>query len=67
MAVIVVRSGGPRFYLGLSSDTKPTATASARFFETDTSRLYIADGSAWGLANESGLDLGALEDLWPLR
>jgi len=47
-----------RQWVGLSSDTKPTAdvTAGSRFFETDTRLTYIYNNSAWTpIKIESGL------------
>jgi hypothetical protein len=34
-------------YTGLSSDTKPTAAAGSRYFETDTGRSFVSNGSTW--------------------
>ena len=42
--------GNPK-YIGLSTDTKPSnTTPGARFYETDTQRYYINDGSDWRLS-----------------
>lgn len=41
-------------FQGLSTDTKPTAASStigAKFYETDTTRTYTNDGSAWVLSD----------------
>ena len=48
MTVVLISS--IRNYVGLSSDTKPTApTAGSTFYETDTGATYIYDGAAWQL------------------
>ena len=41
----------PEEYIGLSSDTKPTSniTVGSTFFETDTSNVYIFNGTAWSI------------------
>ena len=40
-------------YLGLSTDTKPTAPlAGSTFYETDTGLVYLYSGSAWVLGPE---------------
>ena len=40
----------PQRYVGLSTDTKPaSAAAGSEFFETDSGRTYLSDGSAWAL------------------
>jgi hypothetical protein len=54
MAITVIRVASN--YVGLSTDTKPTAPAGSRFYETDTGHLYVSDGSAWSKVRES----------WPL-
>lgn len=43
-----------RFYIGTSGDSKPTdgAPTGSRFFETDTYKEYIFDGSAWQLVRK---------------
>jgi hypothetical protein len=42
------------YFVGLSTDTKPTSTAvlGDRFFESDTRLWYIYDGSTWSMLNE---------------
>ena len=43
-------------WLGLSTDTKPTAPpAGSEFYETDTAATYVYDGSAWQLRNAAGI------------
>ena len=44
-------------YVGLSTDTKPTAgvAAGATFDETDTGYRWVYDGSAWALAPSEGI------------
>lgn len=46
----VTRIATPHEYVGLSSDTKPTADVppGSRFFERDTGLEFIWDGAAWG-------------------
>lgn len=53
----VVRTTTIQNFLGLSSDTKPTADvpAGSRFWETDTGLLYRYDGSAWAEDRATGL------------
>jgi hypothetical protein len=39
-----------REFLGLAGDTKPTLTAGAagaKFYETDTGKIFIWNGTAW--------------------
>jgi hypothetical protein len=39
-----------REFLGLAGDTKPTLTTGgvgAKFYETDTGKIFIWDGAAW--------------------
>ena len=42
------------YFVGLSTDTKPTETAvlGDRFFESDTRLWYIYDGTSWSMLNE---------------
>jgi len=41
------------YFVGLSTDTKPTETAvlGDRFFESDTRLWYIYDGTSWSMLN----------------
>lgn len=54
-----VRGVGTRvkkYWIGLSTDTKPTPTAiqiGALFKETDTNRLFVWDSTAWYVVNNS--------------
>ena len=57
MAVELVTSA--RKYLGTSADTKPTATAAtstlqpgATFFETDTLRAFVWNGTEWKMTSD---------------
>jgi hypothetical protein len=48
-------------YIGLSTDAKPSTNVQpgATFYETDTGRHYIFDGSAWQpLVTQYGFNLG---------
>ena len=47
MAVVLVTA--IRRYVGLEADTKPTVgvPAGATFYETDTLRTFVYDGTAW--------------------
>ncbi len=49
MTVVLYQPNRRKFYIGLSTDSKPTdeVTAGSEFFETDTKATYIFDGSAW--------------------
>lgn len=50
----------PHYYIGLSTDTKPTtASIGDEFFETNTRLTYIFDGSNWSqkVASASGSDV----------
>lgn len=51
----MTRMGVPQFYLGLSTDTKPTGVdVGSRCLETDTGAWYItADGTNWVLDKRS--------------
>ncbi len=44
----------PHYYIGLSTDTKPSAMIGDEFFETDTRLWYIYNGSAWSQKPASG-------------
>jgi hypothetical protein len=46
MAVVLADNG---LYHGLSSDTKPTAPAGYRFYETDIYDTHVSDGTHWWL------------------
>ena len=47
MAVVI--TAAIKRYLGLSGDTKPTTDtpAGSTFYETDTQREYVYNGSTW--------------------
>lgn len=49
------RMSVPHFYIGLSTDTKPTGVeVGSRSYETDTGDWYItADGTVWVLDKRS--------------
>lgn len=50
MAVQLLSKSDSAIYVGLSSDTKPTApTILSKFLEVDTKLWYLWDGSAWVL------------------
>lgn len=55
MAVTLIRAA--RQYVGLSTDSKPTAEAGAMFIETDTGIVSVSDGSTWNMVRKT----------WPLR
>lgn len=46
------KSPGPKAYMGLSTETKPTGTTTttgSTFEETNTTRIYTYNGSSWNL------------------
>ena len=48
MAVVPVNNFGPMKFIGLQSDTKPSAPpAGSIFIESDTGRRYVFDAVAW--------------------
>ena len=53
-ATVRVQSPSPKYYIGASSDTKPTdaiTTPGSTFMECDTGRTYIYDGATWYITN----------------
>ena len=43
-------------HTGLSTDSKPDATAGSKFYETDTKKKYVSDGTSWTEDPENTLD-----------
>jgi hypothetical protein len=61
MAVTTILEQNYFIYKGLSTDTKPTFTGrpfpessyrGAMFFETNTGRIFVFNGTSWVLSNE---------------
>jgi hypothetical protein len=50
----------PHYYIGLSTDTKPSAMVGDEFFETNTKLWYIYNGSTWSQKPASGGGSGSL-------
>ena len=46
---MAVTEYAPNHYIGLSSDSKPTGTTGADFWESDTKLTYTYTGSAWSV------------------
>jgi hypothetical protein len=44
---MTVQHKGNQDYTGLSTDTKPTASAGSEFTETDTRKTYVNNGTEW--------------------
>jgi hypothetical protein len=52
---MTVQQIGPKEYIGLSTDTKPSATIGSTFFEYDRKRTYVTrDGTNWLLEDAPG-------------
>ncbi len=47
VAAEVNRVGGTQTFVGLSSDTKPSADEGSTYIETDTGKKWLYDGSSW--------------------
>lgn len=43
-------------HTGLSTDSKPTASAGSKFYETDTKKKYVSDGTNWTEDPENTVD-----------
>lgn len=45
-------------YVGTSGDSKPTASVGSEYYETDTGKVFITNGSTWSL--KPGIDGGTV-------
>ena len=45
----------PHYYIGLSTDTKPTVEIGDEFYETNTGAYYIFDGTTWNAKPSSNI------------
>lgn len=51
-------------YVGLSTDTKPVGVgAGSKFYEEDTSDVYVYDGNSWELDTPSGIKTTILHNV----